>query len=158
MKPYSQMIPRTRMQRLLDYNKRVQNSAASVDVLKEWNLDLDRKLVELEGHRLKPEMLLFGGDRTHQYVSLLLIEKKSYFMTSFFLCNSLYLVSFACRVVNGGWDRECGRGLKLYQSCTPLKRWYILFPNMIEREVNKFISRAQEIGRNMGFEISAPRK
>lgn len=94
MKPYSQMIPRTRMQRLLDYNKRVQNSAASVDVLKEWNLELDRKLVELEGHRLKPEMLLFGGDRTHQYVSLLLIEKKNYFMTSFFLCNSLYLAGW----------------------------------------------------------------
>lgn len=70
MKPYSQMVPRTRMQRLLDYNRRVQNSAASVDVLKEWNLELDRKLIEVDGHRLKPEVLLFGEGRTHTYVSL----------------------------------------------------------------------------------------
>lgn len=60
-------------------------------------------------------------------------------------------------MVNGGWDRECGRGLRLYQECNPLKRWYIVFPSMIERDVNKFINRAQEIGRNMGFEISSPR-
>lgn len=65
MKPYSQMVPRTRITRLLDYNKRVQNSTASVEVLKEWNLDLDRKLVEVDGHRLKPETLLFGENRTH---------------------------------------------------------------------------------------------
>lgn len=66
MKPYSQMVPRTRMQRLLDYNKRVQSSTASVEVLREWSLDLDRRLVEVEGHRLKGEMLLFGENRTHQ--------------------------------------------------------------------------------------------
>lgn len=66
MKPYSQMIPRTRKQRLLDYNKRVHGTADSIKVLNEWNLDLDRKLVEVEGHRLKPEQLLFGENRTHQ--------------------------------------------------------------------------------------------
>lgn len=72
MKPYSQMVPRTRMQRLLDYNKRVQTTPASVDVLREWNLELDRKLVDVDGHRLKAEQLLFGENRTHQYVCLFL--------------------------------------------------------------------------------------
>lgn len=62
------------------------------------------------------------------------------------------------RVQNGAWDRECGRGLRLYQVCDQLKRWYIVFPNMVEREVNKFISRAQEIGRNMGFDMNPPRQ
>lgn len=66
MKPYSQMVPRTRQQRLLDYNRRVHNTKASIDVLKEWNLDLDRQLIEVEGHRLKPERLLFGENREHQ--------------------------------------------------------------------------------------------
>lgn len=66
MKPYSQMVPRTRIQRLIDYNRRIQTTPASVDVLKEWNLDLDRQLVQIDGHRLKPEQLLFGEGRTHQ--------------------------------------------------------------------------------------------
>lgn len=68
MKPYSQMIPRTRKQRLLDYNNRVRNTTKSMQVLEEWNLQLDRKLIEFEGHRLKPERLLFGNQREHEYV------------------------------------------------------------------------------------------
>ena len=60
-------------------------------------------------------------------------------------------------VVNGQWDRECGRGLRLFQSEVVLKRWYIVFPNMMERDVNRFINRGIELGRNMGFEISKPR-
>lgn len=61
------------------------------------------------------------------------------------------------RVVNGSWDRECGRGLRLYQSDIKLNRWYIVFPNMMERDVNRFVNRAIELGRNMGFEINKPR-
>lgn len=67
------MMPRTRMQRLLDYNRRVQNSAASMEVLREWNLDLDKKLIEVDGHRLKPERLVFGEGREHQYVCSLFV-------------------------------------------------------------------------------------
>lgn len=60
------MVPRTRQQRLLDYNRRVQNTKESVDVLREWNLDLDRALVNVDGHRLKSETLLFGQNREHK--------------------------------------------------------------------------------------------
>lgn len=70
MKPYSQMVPRVRQQRLLDYNRRVQDTKESIDVLREWNLDLDRKLVDVEGHRLAAERLLFGQQKEHQYVYL----------------------------------------------------------------------------------------
>lgn len=91
MKPYSQMIPRTRMGRLLDYNRRVQSTPASVDVLKEWNLDLDRQLVQIDGHRLKPEILVFGEGRTHTYVFFflnLLLKETIKFIHSvyFWLC------------------------------------------------------------------------
>lgn len=67
----------------------------------------------------------------------------------------IYLILY--RVVNGGWDRECGRGLRLYKSDIVLKRWYTVYPNMMERDVNRFVNRAIEIGKNMGFEISKPR-
>lgn len=126
MKPYSQMVPRTRRERLLAYNKRVQQTPDSSQVLQEWHLKLDNQLVEVEGHRLKNETLLFGQGRTHV-------------------------------VQNGGWDRECGRGLRLYQTGQDLKRWYILFPSMMERDVNRFVNRAIEIGANMGFHINRPR-
>lgn len=61
-------------------------------------------------------------------------------------------------VENGSWDRECGRGLKLYKAQEiALKRWYIVFPGMIERDVNRFVNRAIELARNMDFAISKPR-
>lgn len=39
----------------------------------------------------------------------------------------------------------------------PLKRWYLLYPNQVEREAKKFQLRLIELARNMGFEISTPR-
>lgn len=61
------------------------------------------------------------------------------------------------RVVNASWDRECGRGLNLFQPVT-LKRWYIVFPNQAERDATKFIQRIIQIARAMGFEIGVPRE
>lgn len=69
----------------------------------------------------------------------------------------MLLFFFLISVVNGNWDRECGRGLRLYQSEVELKRWYILFPSMMERDVNRFVNRAIELGRNMGFTMAKPR-
>lgn len=66
--------------------------------------------------------------------------------------------SFLFRVQQGSWDRECGRNLRLFQvDEVKLKRWYIVYPNMMERNVNRFVNRAIELARNMGFEISKPR-
>ncbi|XP_055323225.1 protein aubergine-like [Sitodiplosis mosellana] len=126
MKPYSQMVPRVRKERLLAYNNRVRTTEKSISVLREWNLDLDPRLVDVEGHKLAPERLLFENNKEHA-------------------------------VVNGQWDRECGRGLRLFQSQVVLKRWYIVFPTVMERDVNRFVNRGMELGRNMGFEISKPR-
>lgn len=60
-------------------------------------------------------------------------------------------------VVNGGWDRECGRSLRLFQSQVELKRWYIIFPNALERDVQRFVNRGIELAGKMGFRISKPR-
>lgn len=50
-----------------------------IKVLREWNLELDRKLMEVDGHRLKPERLLFGQNREHQYVCF--FEKPKHLFT-----------------------------------------------------------------------------
>lgn len=65
MKPYSQMVPRIRQERLLAYNNRIRGAKESMQVLQEWELDLDRQLVQFEGHRLRPETLFFGQNREH---------------------------------------------------------------------------------------------
>lgn len=68
MKPYSQMVPRVRKERLLAYNQRVRTTPESIQVVKEWKLDLDPRLVDVEGHKLAPERLLFADNREHAYV------------------------------------------------------------------------------------------
>lgn len=65
MKPYSQMIPRTRKERILAYNNRVRSTPESIEVIKQWNLGLENQLLDVEGHRLKAETLIFGNRREH---------------------------------------------------------------------------------------------
>lgn len=59
------MVPRIRQERLLAYNKRTRSTEESMRVLQEWELDLDRQLVQFEGHRLRAEILYFGQNREH---------------------------------------------------------------------------------------------
>lgn len=66
MKPYSQMVPRIRRQRILEFNKRVQSTPKSISVIKEWNLGLDRDMVTIDGYRINPELLRFGNKREVQ--------------------------------------------------------------------------------------------
>lgn len=66
MKPYSQMVPRTRKERILAYNHRLQTTEKSMEVIHDWNLQLDRQLVQINGWRIKPETLRFGNNREHQ--------------------------------------------------------------------------------------------
>lgn len=66
MKPYSQMIPRTRRQRISDFNKRVQTKPTSIGVFNEWNLGLDREMVRVDGYRIGPEFLRFADNQERQ--------------------------------------------------------------------------------------------
>lgn len=66
MKPYSQMIPRMRRQRILAFNNRVQTTPKSISVIKEWDLELDHDMVKIDGYRINPEILRFGNQREVQ--------------------------------------------------------------------------------------------
>lgn len=66
MKPYSQMIPRMRRQRILTFNNRIQNTTKSISVIKEWDLGLDRDMVTIDGYRINSEILRFGNKREVQ--------------------------------------------------------------------------------------------
>lgn len=60
MKPFSQMIPKIRRQRILEFNNRVQTMPTSVGVFTEWNIGLDREMVRFDGYRIGPEFLRFA--------------------------------------------------------------------------------------------------
>lgn len=64
MKPYAQMNPQTKQQRLLAYNQRIHRTNESKAVFDEWELQIDRELVQISGIRLKSETLLFGRDKS----------------------------------------------------------------------------------------------
>lgn len=64
MKPYAQMNPSTKKQRLLAYNQRIHRTNESKLVFDEWELQMDRELVQISGIRMKNETLNFGNNKT----------------------------------------------------------------------------------------------
>lgn len=61
---YTRLSPENRVKALCKFNKRIQDTPQSVNVLKEWNMELDKKLLEVEGRELPPETIVFG--RSHE--------------------------------------------------------------------------------------------
>lgn len=64
MKPYAQMNARVKKDRLLAFNRRIQDTEASRIVFNEWELELDQELIKISGVRLNAERLDFGNNRT----------------------------------------------------------------------------------------------
>lgn len=57
---HTRMDPRKRMQALNRFNSRLQETAASQEIFRQWNLGLSRNLVEIEGKKLKSENIIYG--------------------------------------------------------------------------------------------------
>lgn len=49
---YTRLAPNNRIAKLLDFNARLQRTPESMAVLKEWQMSLDKKMVELAGSEL----------------------------------------------------------------------------------------------------------
>lgn len=60
---YTRLGPRDRIQKLLQFNQRIANTKASSEVLIEYNMDLSKNLVEVEGRLLNAEKIFFGDNR-----------------------------------------------------------------------------------------------
>ncbi|GAB0096382.1 PIWI [Sergentomyia squamirostris] len=55
--------PDMRVKRFLDLNRRIQEEQRAQEMMKKWEMTLDRELVEFSGRVLPVEELRFGGDR-----------------------------------------------------------------------------------------------
>lgn len=61
LKPYSQLQPHTRRQRLMDFSDRILSSAAYGRTREEFGLEMDRELVQVDAHVIDGEKLFFNG-------------------------------------------------------------------------------------------------
>lgn len=57
---HTRVGPNQRVQRLLDFNKRLQRTPDSMTTMREWNMSLDQTLVEFTGRELPPEKIVFA--------------------------------------------------------------------------------------------------
>lgn len=64
MRPYSAMGPRQRIERLLNFNKRLNSAPDSVRALREWELNLEQSLVKIPGRVVDRQQINFGGGYT----------------------------------------------------------------------------------------------
>lgn len=63
LRPYSQMQPHIRRQRLIDFSSRIRGSQENARIREEFGLEMDRDLVQLDGHIIGGEKLFFSEDR-----------------------------------------------------------------------------------------------
>ncbi|CAO1306056.1 unnamed protein product [Diamesa serratosioi] len=60
---HTRLNPQDRVKRLLDFNQRLQKTAASTEVLQEYNVDLSKELIQLKGRVFPPEKIYFGNKK-----------------------------------------------------------------------------------------------
>lgn len=63
MAEHTKMNPNARIQKLLMFNKRIEDAQRGTPVLREWDLELDPNLVTVKGRILPYENIVFGNDR-----------------------------------------------------------------------------------------------
>lgn len=60
---HTRVNPDRRIDKLLTFNRRLQDKPAVVQEFKQWNLRLDTNLVEIPARVLPPENIIFGSSR-----------------------------------------------------------------------------------------------
>ncbi|TDG47295.1 hypothetical protein AWZ03_006288 [Drosophila navojoa] len=65
MGEHTRLTPNRRIDRLRVFNQRLQESKQSVEVLKSWNIELDKSLVEIPGRVLPSEKIVFGNQKRY---------------------------------------------------------------------------------------------
>lgn len=59
---YTRLDPKERLRKLNNYNSRLMRSQESVNIFKEWGLEMERKIIDVKARVLNPETIIFGGD------------------------------------------------------------------------------------------------
>ncbi|XP_011187514.1 protein piwi [Zeugodacus cucurbitae] len=128
MADHTRMNPDRRMDRLRIFNQRLQQTAASVQVLNDWNMALDRHLVEFNGRVLEPQRIVFSEHKKQSAG-----EQADW--TRLFRDNGLFTTP--------------SRGLD---------RWSVIATNRNSRELRNFVESLIRAAGGMQMRISRPRE
>lgn len=61
MSEYTRVGPQSRINQLINFNRRLQNTGQSMQILNGWQLELNSQLVEVPGRQLAFEKIFFGN-------------------------------------------------------------------------------------------------
>lgn len=59
---HTRVTPESRINKLMDFNRRLRQESAVIQEFRDWNMTLDRNLVEVPGRMLPSERLIFGNN------------------------------------------------------------------------------------------------
>lgn len=65
MSDHTRLSPADRINRLMAFNQRLHATPESCTALTEWNMQLDRRLVEFPGRALPQEEIIFGNGKKY---------------------------------------------------------------------------------------------
>lgn len=71
---YTKVGPSARIQRLLAFNERLQNTPDSVQVLKDWNLALNPELVKIPARILPYPDIIFANGKVYVFAEVFIIS------------------------------------------------------------------------------------
>lgn len=62
MAQFTHLPPAARIERLLNFNERLRSSKSAVQLLNDWNLGLEKNLLEIPARILPYPKIIFGKD------------------------------------------------------------------------------------------------
>lgn len=65
MSEHTRLEPNKRLERLRNFNKRLQESKSSMETLQLWNMTLDKAVVEVQARILPRENIRFGNNQRY---------------------------------------------------------------------------------------------
>lgn len=123
---HTRLAPDRRIQRLELFNSRLQQCAESAEVFEFWKTELDRRLVEVNGRVLNPEVIFFNAAETS---SVSAGEQADWQMA--FRNNPMF-------------------------TSIPLTNWFVVIPTGSESLIAGFLNCMKDAARGMRFQIEEP--
>lgn len=151
---HTRVAPKSRIDKLLTFNRRLRSVPAIVQELTDWNLKLDDRLVNVQARILPAEVIVFGGGNTAsagQFANWTRELHKRPLFNPARLRNWVVICTNRVR-----YDVEV-RYFKFFQVYFSFFFYHSMFINTIYCALQRFIGTVQNSAGETGFRIEQPR-
>lgn len=143
MSEHTRMNPDRRIDRLRRFNHRLQTTTDSLKVLKDWNMDLDQNLIEVQGRIISPQKIVFSDQKYAQVMPIELYHK----------------TVFDSRVSagdTGDWTRYFRDQRMLTTPSDGIDRWAVIAPERNSYDLKNLMENMFRAASGMGLRIKTP--